>query len=928
MNLRKILAGALAFIMLVSTLAVGGVAAKGELPFTDVPEGEWYYDATRYVWENGLMNGTGNGSTFSPNGSLTRAMVVTVLYRMEGEPSTRGGGNVFCDLEEGAYYILPVDWAKDNNIVTSTGTNDNGEDQFSPNRAITRQELATMFVRYARYRYVITEDTTDISSFKDADKVASWAEEAMAWCNAVGLIKGTGNGDTLSPEDTASRAQFATIIERFREEAEFEYEYLLKRPKPLSTYTEKEYSLIHDADLYVAVDGNDSNPGTEDKPLATFEAAVKKVRELKKTAKDEIVVAFKAGDYGNLQIELTEADSGTEKVPIKYTCYGDGDVLFSNGVTAYIDEFGPIDESDYYLFPEKNRKKIVKADMSGKATIGEMNGMCQLFSEVERIDMARYPNKNPTGKFNVDKTMVFVESYVQTNEGSIGYGAWDCKLDKLGAARFDSYHTYENIAAIGKAGHEYDGDYLLINGYDKETDTLKMIAQDTVYGFGSMGGVSVYYMNISEELDQQGEFWFDPSTKTLYLYDPEFKRYTLATAGTFLNINGADHLTFEGIDFSYCSEDAIVVNADNVTIDDTRILGSNGNYTAVYLNGMNNKLINSELCELSAGGVVVTGGDFEFLTPCNSVVDNNTIHDYGQVYHTWTAGVRLTDAVGATVSHNEIYHAPHVAIMFSTIWDRSIDCVMEYNYIHDILTYTDLGAIYCGRTHTDRDNIVRYNMITNVSSGQIGAWAVYIDDGISGQQFYGNMIYQPGGYAFLHSGGRDNVIRDNVIIGNENGNGQSLRIWAKWVNMLADEGKVGSGNWAHMLTLIPQRLPKDPEALKLWEARWPEFFDAYYGPEVIPENINEYNMLANSAGCIIKNNYSFGFKELEHWDLDYHNNKFNEYKNNPIWGFEAFNGEGDAPHIFVNPAQGDYSLRDDIELEFETPYDFSKIGRY
>ncbi|MBR5632997.1 MAG: S-layer homology domain-containing protein, partial [Clostridia bacterium] len=397
MKLRKILAGALAFIMLVSTLAVGGAAAKGELPFTDVPEGEWYYDATRYVWENGLMNGTGNGDTFSPNGSLTRAMVVTVLYRMEGEPSTRGGGNVFCDLEEGAYYILPVDWARDNNIVTSTGFSDNGEELFSPNRAITRQELATMFVRYARYRYVITEDTTDISAFKDADKVASWAEEAMAWCNAVGLIKGTGTGDTLSPEDTASRAQFATIIERFREEAEFEYEYLFKRPQPISTYTEKEYPIIHDADLYVAVDGNDNNPGTEDKPLATFEAAVAKVRELKKTAKDEIVVAFKAGDYGNLQLELTEEDAGSEKVPIKYTCYGDGDVLFSNGVTAFIEEFGPIDESDYYLFPERNRSKIVKADMSDKVTIGEMNGMCQLFSEEMRIDMARYPNKNPTG---------------------------------------------------------------------------------------------------------------------------------------------------------------------------------------------------------------------------------------------------------------------------------------------------------------------------------------------------------------------------------------------------------------------------------------------------------------------------------------------------------------------------------------------------
>ncbi len=924
MKAKKLLSAILAAVMLLGICATG-VTAADALPFTDVKQ-NWAYESVKYVYDNGLMNGTGNGTTFSPTDSLTRAMVVTVLFRMNGSPETNFGASTYGDLKDGAYYYDAVIWAQGNGIVTSTGTNDFGEDLFSPGRAITRQELATMFVRYAEYSNVKTDKLADISSFKDVSSVANWAKKAMQWCNETGLIKGTGSGDTLSPKDTATREQFAAIIHRFAT-AEFDYEYLLKEPKPISTYTEKEYPLLEDADLYVAVDGNDKNPGTKDKPLATFEKAVEKVRELKKTAKDEIVVAFMAGDYGNMQLELTEADAGTAEVPIRYTKYGDGDVLFSNGVTAYIDEFGPIDESDYYLFPEANRDKIVKADMSNKTTDGEMTGMSQLFSEEMRIDMARFPNKNPTGRVNPDKMIVFVESFEST-EGSIGYGAWNCKLTPVGAAKFNSYHTYENIAAIGCAGHEYDGDYILIEGYDKETGTLKMVAQDTIYGFGSMGGVSVYYMNISEELDQQGEYWFDPDTKTLYLYDPNYERYTLATVGTFLKLDGADYITFEGLDFSYCSEDSIIVNANNVTIDDSRIIGSNGNYTAVYLNGMNNKLINSELCELSAGGVVVTGGDFDYIIPCNTVIDNNTIHDYGQIYHTWTAGVRLTDAVGVTVSHNELYHAPHVAFLFSTIWDRSIDCVMEYNYIHDILRYTDLGAIYCGRTHTDRDNIVRYNLLSNINSGRGGAWAVYIDDGISGQQFYGNVIYQPGEYAFLHSGGRDNVVRDNVIIGNFDGTGNPLRVWAKWVDMLAEDGYVSSGNWTHMLSLIPKRLPTAPEALELWEERWPELFKAYYGPEVTPENIDEYYNLANSAGCVIKNNYSFGYGETEHWEHDYHNNKFNEYTNNPIWGREAINGEGDAPHIFKNPAIGDYTIVEDHGLEFETPYDYSKIGRY
>ncbi|MBR6808224.1 MAG: S-layer homology domain-containing protein [Clostridia bacterium] len=933
MKTKRILSMLLALMMLLGTFTAGMTVSAENTTYSDVTEDMWSYGDIVYVSEKGLMNGTG-GSTFSPAVDVTRSMVVTVLYRMEGSPAVNFDEYAYADVASGEFYSDAVIWAKNVGIVTSVGQNENYEDLFAPTRAITRQELATMFVRYAEYRYVITDKQADISSFKDIADVADWASKAMAWCNAAGLIKGTGNGDTLSPKMTATREQFAAIIHRF-DTADFEYQYILKEPKPLSTFTEPEYPLVNDADLYVAVDGSDSNPGTFEKPLATFEKAVAKVRELKKTAKDGIVVAFKAGDYGNLQLELTELDAGSESCPITYCKYGDGDVLFSNGVTAYIDEFEPIDESDYYLFPEKSHSLIKKADMSDKQYIGELNGMSPLFSEEERIEMARFPNQNQSGK-DMSYTIAPEGSY-PTADGSIGYGAWTVPVNSAIKRRFDGYHSYENIAIIGCVGHEYDGDYLLVSDYNKETGEITMVAQDTVYGFGSMGGLIVYYMNVSEELDYEGEYWFNPETETLYVYDPTYTRYTLATGGTFLKIDGADYTSFVGLDFSYCTEDAIIVNADNVTLDNTRVVGSNGAYFAVQMNGYNNKIVNSDLSHLAAGGVVVGGGDFEFLTPTNTLVDNNVIHDYGQIHHTWTAGVRIHDGVGVTVSHNEIYNAPHLAIMFATIWDRSIGCIFEYNYVHDVLNswYGDMGAIYCGRLHTDRDNIVRYNLISNIRSG--GAWSVYIDDGMSGQQFYGNVFYNPSAYAFLHSGGRDNVIQDNVIIRGGDSNdadSQPLRVWAKWAEMIKADGYVTSGNWTHLLQLVPQYLPKDPEALKLWQEEWPELFKVYDHVnskpmlDCVTENLNEYYMMANSAGCVIKNNYSFGFSNTEHWLLDPHENKFNEFKNNPIWGEEAVKGEGDAPHIFVNPAQGDYTIREDCTLEFEYKVDFSKIGRY
>jgi len=934
MNAKRIISAFLAVLMLLGTLSLGiAVSAAEKTTYSAVNDGMWSYKDIMYVSEHGLMNGTG-GSTFSPAVDVTRAMVVTVLYRMEDSPRVTFDPYAYADVPEGEFYSDAVMWAKNNGIVTSVGTNENYEDLFAPTRAITRQELATMFVRYAEYRFVITEKQADLSGFKDIGDVADWASKAMSWCNEAGLINGTGNGDTLSPKMTATREQFAAIIHRF-DVAEFEYRYLLNEPKPTSKFTEPEYSLVNDADLYVAVDGDDKNPGTLDKPLATFEAAVAKVRELKKTAKDEIVVAFKAGDYGNLQLELTEEDAGTEKTPITYRQYGDGDVLFSNGVTAFIDEFEPIDESDHYLFPEKSLPYIMKADMSQKNYVGELNCYSPLFSEEERIEMARFPNKNSSGK-DMSYTIAPEGSYPKA-DGSIGYGAWTVPVNAAIKRRFDGYHSYEGIAIIGCVGHEYDGDYLLVSGYNKETGEITMVAQDSVTGFGSMGGLIVYYMNVSEELDYEGEYWFNADTKTLYVYDPTYTRYTLATGGTFLKVNGADYVSFVGLDFSYCTEDAIIVNADNVTIDDTNIVGSNGAYFAVQMNGYNNKIVNSDLSHLAAGGIIIGGGDLEFLTHSDNVVDNNLIHDFGQIHHTWTAGIRIHDGVGVTVSHNEIYNAPHLAIMFATYWSRSIDCIIEYNYVHDVLDswYGDMGAIYCGRLHTDRDNIVRYNLIANVHSG--GAWSVYIDDGMSGQQFYGNVFYNPSAYAFLHSGGRDNVVQDNVIIRGSDGNdadSQPLRVWAKWAEMIKSDGYVPSGNWKHLLQVLPTFLPKDPEALKLWQERWPELFKVYDHVnskpmiDCVTENLDEYYMMANSAGCVIKNNYSFGFSNTEHWLLDPHENKFNEFKNNPIWGVEALKGEGDAPHIFVNPAQGDYTLRDDCTLEFEYKYDFSKIGRY
>lgn len=199
---------AAALLIMCTTIA----SASG---FTDT-EGHWATESIDFVVREGLMNGVEDGSRFAPNMSLTRGMVVTVLYRDNGAPEVMYEG-VFGDVADGAYYTSAAIWASENGVVMGTGEV-NGVQMFSPDRNITRQELAVMFMRYARYLGANVDSSLDISSYPDCDKVASWATDSVRWAVEKGLITGkkSGGDRTLSPEDDASRAEFATIMERFK----------------------------------------------------------------------------------------------------------------------------------------------------------------------------------------------------------------------------------------------------------------------------------------------------------------------------------------------------------------------------------------------------------------------------------------------------------------------------------------------------------------------------------------------------------------------------------------------------------------------------------------------------------------------------------------------------------------------------------------
>ena len=174
--------------------------------FTDVKETDWFAEAVKFAYENNLINGVSD-TEFAPNDKVTRAVLVEILYRLEGKPATNKS-IPYSDVAMDKYYADAVSWADQNGIIKGVS-----ENEFAPEVNITREQIATIIYRYAQYNNYDTSvvETTDLSSFKDADQISDYALDAMKYVVGIGIISGRP-GAILAPKDYASRAEFVQIL--------------------------------------------------------------------------------------------------------------------------------------------------------------------------------------------------------------------------------------------------------------------------------------------------------------------------------------------------------------------------------------------------------------------------------------------------------------------------------------------------------------------------------------------------------------------------------------------------------------------------------------------------------------------------------------------------------------------------------------------
>lgn len=196
-------------VLLIGLMSVSmNASAASASNMTDIPSGSWYESAVRYCLNNNYMSGESE-TKFNPNGTVSRAQMVQVLYNLEGQPGYTSGHTPFEDITPGSWYYNAVRWSEENGIASGTSAT-----TFDPNAPVTREQVATFFANYAKFKNDYSGAQSDLSKYSDQNKISAWAKENISWAVNYGLMSGTSS-TTLDPQGTCIRAQLAQFIKNY-----------------------------------------------------------------------------------------------------------------------------------------------------------------------------------------------------------------------------------------------------------------------------------------------------------------------------------------------------------------------------------------------------------------------------------------------------------------------------------------------------------------------------------------------------------------------------------------------------------------------------------------------------------------------------------------------------------------------------------------
>ncbi len=708
-------------------------------------------------------------------------------------------------------------------------------------------------------------------------------------------------------------------------------------PKSYSVSVEKAAGKMDNADFYVSTVGSDKNDGSFKKPFQTIERARGAVRALDKSERDGITVAVMAGDYRTAGLVFTKEDAGTKTCPITYCAYGDGEVVINGGVTLKPSDFAAVtDEKLLSRLSKTARENVVCANLKTygltKSDWGRVNAIgsyntaghyaenltgalyCELFYNDAAMTLARYPN---------GEDWLYTGKVIEEGEGKERAGDrvyrnpdWDTsinpksdtyEIDVKLAKRVASWQSLDDVWMFGYWMYDWADASTLIGNFDAENNTL---TPKYVSFYGAKEEAPYYFFNVFEELDAEGEFFIDRTNGILYLYKGEsFDSAVIdlsITAGNIVKCH-ADYLTFKGFTFKGTRGDALVFEGNGNTVADCLIKNVSG--YALKMTGCRNVALNNEITGTGQGGIVLSGGDRETLTPGACRAENNLIHDWSRIYKTYQPAVTL-EGVGNVCAHNEMFNSPHEAITYS-----GNNHLIEYNDIHDVcLLSDDAGAIYSGRRWDWYGTVIRYNALYDLGANGHKPCGIYLDDALSGQTVYGNILVNVPGYALHIGGGRDNAVENNIVVNagkpvsyDDRAREGALDSGSGWAEHFGENG----GVW--------KLLFESPWQSDVWKKAFPA------SAKISSDFSDKDNKLfgANPALSTVIGNLIFDDEESigNVADSVY---TFSTVDNNAVLGL------GDMKDFFTDPRNGDFSIKKDasgLPDGFEE-LPLSQIGRH
>ena len=616
---------------------------------------------------------------------------------------------------------------------------------------------------------------------------------------------------------------------------------------------------------------------------------------------------------------LEQQDSGTADAPILYRATQPGQTRLLGGVMLPAKALAPVTDAKVLerLDPAA-RGRVLLAGLTqcgvpepGPEWAERFRGAAgwpELFFDRKRMTLARWPN---TGWAHVADVV-----------GGAPHRIHGIPGDKIGRLAYDGDRPQRWVGEKEVLLHGYwfwdwSDQRQRVESIDPARKTITLAPP--YHGYGYRKGARYYAQNALAELDSPGEWFVDRETWTLYFWPPvgESGRVGQPKPG-----GGGSPTTAKGapagsalpqgheISYSVLSEPLVTLTDTSYVVlrglsfevargEGVQVRGGTANLVAgcTFRNlarlavrvegGTKHGVVGCDLYNLGMGGINLSGGDRNTLAPAGHYAENNHIHHFAQLAYTYQNGIRM-NGVGCRMAHNLVHDTIHEALCYS-----GNDHVVEFNEVHSVcLEADDSGVIHQGRDWTWRGNVIRYNFFHDVIAGNaVSNMGVYLDDMECGVDVYGNVLYRIP-RAVLAGGGRDNLIRNNVIVDCP-------------ISIHVDNRAM---NWAgyHVGTTMKGLLDKVPYKDAPWRTRYPKLVGIWEDEPAVPKgNVVQHNLMVNSGPMSLAGEV-------------------------PKFGTVADNLFLKSDPGFVNPAALDFRLKDVAAVQKQLPgfqpIPFEKIG--